>query len=163
MDFSDTNIPPFFFQNAVQAVQLVAQAQADPQPFLGRYLRYENARARRSLWVSYRTPVHFMQCASQDGKLGAYMHSGFDTYFFILISLYDIEEGADVVVDDNGVKGRWIESDLPDALRIWKPRDARSVLAAPGYLPSLTLSYCFQVSNCHLPRRSSEQWRCLAL
>lgn len=40
---------------------------------------------------------------------------------------HSIEEGPDIVTDDNGVRGRWIESDLPDALRIWKPRDARFV------------------------------------
>ena len=37
------------------------------------------------------------------------------------------EEGVGIVTDENGVKGRWIESDLPDAMRIWKPREARSV------------------------------------
>ncbi|KAL5519269.1 hypothetical protein ACEPAH_952 [Sanghuangporus vaninii] len=88
-------------EDATQAAQLVTQAQANPQSFMGRYLRYENARARRTLWISYRTPMYFMPCSSQD------------------------EEGPDIVTDETGVKGRWIESDLPDALRIWKPRDVK--------------------------------------
>ena len=107
-------------------MQLVSQAQANPKPFMGRHLRYESARAHRSLWISYKTPVQFMPCTSQDGTLNAYMrllsHLFVCPYDFVL---FYPEEGNDIVVDENGTKGRWIESDLPDALRIWKPRDAR--------------------------------------
>ena len=47
---------------------------------------------------------------------------------FIYLACFDAtEDGCDIAVDENGVKGRWIESDLPDALRIYKPRESRSV------------------------------------
>lgn len=101
---------------------VVSNAHTNPQPFMGRMLRYESARARRSLWISYRTPIHFLPCASQSGKYFV-QHS---LHILVLI-LSPIEEGTGIVTDENGQKGRWIESDLPDAMRIWKPREARSV------------------------------------
>lgn len=33
---------------------------------MGRYLRYEIARAFRSLWISYRTPMQFIAAPSDD-------------------------------------------------------------------------------------------------
>ncbi|EJD03642.1 uncharacterized protein FOMMEDRAFT_166994 [Fomitiporia mediterranea MF3/22] len=89
-------------ENPFQAAQLVTRAQENPQPFMGRYLRCESARARRTLWISYRTPVQFIPCAPQHAQ-----------------------EGSEATVDDSQVKGRWVECGLPDALRIWKPRDVR--------------------------------------
>ena len=35
------------------------------------------------------------------------------------------DEASDVTIDGNGVKGRRVEIDLPDALRISKPHHAR--------------------------------------
>lgn len=42
---------------------------AAPQPFLGRYLRYEPARAFRTLLISYRCVIFLLQ------KILKYMHA----------------------------------------------------------------------------------------
>lgn len=88
---------------------------------MGRQLRFENAKARRSLFVSYRTPMQFTPCESPEGKIyRLYAPTGAPLTLTVAS-----EDGPDVTIDSKGVRGRWIEIDLPDVLRIWKPYQVR--------------------------------------
>ena len=44
-----------------------------------------------------------------------------------------IDEG-DAIINEFGVRGRLVEMDPPDAMRIWRPRDSRFVSLA-SFLP----------------------------
>lgn len=61
--FLSTRTVLIFAKTAEEAAQIIAQS---PQPFAGRYLRYESARAFRSLWISYRSPTKFVPGGPDD-------------------------------------------------------------------------------------------------
>lgn len=59
----------FHLKDAVQASRIVTRTQQVPQIFMGRQLRFELARAFRSLWISYRKPMQFIpSSADENGK-----------------------------------------------------------------------------------------------
>ncbi|TDL28259.1 hypothetical protein BD410DRAFT_353854 [Rickenella mellea] len=91
-------------EDASQAARIISEARSSPQLFLGRYLRYEPARAFRSLLISYRTPTQFLPNPGQ--------HASED-------------DNNNVFVNDDGVTGRLCELEPADAMRIWRPRNAR--------------------------------------
>ncbi|KAG1813254.1 uncharacterized protein BJ212DRAFT_422216 [Suillus subaureus] len=58
-------------QDAETAAMLIANLQSsDPKQFMGRYLRYEPARALRTLLVSYRTPRQFAPSSDTKSSFG---------------------------------------------------------------------------------------------
>ncbi|KAF8973637.1 hypothetical protein BDZ97DRAFT_1912112 [Flammula alnicola] len=83
-------------QNANSATALIQTLHSRaPKSFLGRILRYEPARAFRTLLVSYRTPTQNFRSAGIDGA------NSFSSI------------------------NKEIELELPDAMRIWKHRNSR--------------------------------------
>ncbi|KAK0208832.1 hypothetical protein DFS33DRAFT_1380321 [Desarmillaria ectypa] len=67
----------------------------EPKPFLGRHLRYEPARAFRTLLLSYRTPMQFIPITDGDAVPGEHN------------------------------RGKHVELDLPYAMRLWRPRNSK--------------------------------------
>ncbi|KAJ7596658.1 hypothetical protein C8J56DRAFT_292852 [Mycena floridula] len=85
-------------QDAVAAIDLLAALSAsEPKPFMGRILRYEQARAFRTLLISYRIPTQFVP---SNGDTSA-------------------------PFDPKNVKE--ITLDMPSAMRLCKPRNARNI------------------------------------
>ncbi|CAA7265950.1 unnamed protein product [Cyclocybe aegerita] len=82
-------------ENASSATALIQTLHSSaPKPFLGRILRYEPARAFRTLLISYRTPTHLARSVGPNGSS--------------LVSFASQE----------------VELEVPIAMRIWKHRNS---------------------------------------
>lgn len=62
----------FHLKDAEQASRIVTRTQQIPQIFMGRQLRFELARAFRSLWISYRNPMQFIPSSADE--IGKFSH-----------------------------------------------------------------------------------------
>lgn len=83
-------------EDAAAATSLIHTLHSiEPKPFLGRHLRYEPARAFRTLLLSYRTPMQFIPIADRDAVPGEHN------------------------------RGKHVELDLPYAMRLWRPRNSK--------------------------------------
>ncbi|KAF8221675.1 hypothetical protein L208DRAFT_659669 [Tricholoma matsutake] len=87
-------------EHAASAAKLIHTLHSNPpKPFLGRTLRYEPARAFRTLLISYRTPVQYIPFNRETRSTG----------------------------NDLPKAGQTVELDLPNAMRVWKPRNSKFV------------------------------------
>ncbi|RDB29418.1 hypothetical protein Hypma_015762 [Hypsizygus marmoreus] len=87
-------------EDAASAATLIHTLHSNPPKlFLGRTLRYEPARAFRTLLISYRTPMHHPPTSSVDDHVNAGNHPS--------------------------KSGPPVELDLPSTMRVWKPRNSK--------------------------------------
>ncbi|PBL00508.1 hypothetical protein ARMGADRAFT_382575 [Armillaria gallica] len=83
-------------EDAAAAASLIHTLHStEPKPFLGRHLRYEPARAFRTLLLSYRIPMQFIPITDGDAVPGEHN------------------------------RGKHVELDLPYAMRLWRPRNSK--------------------------------------
>ncbi|KLO20673.1 hypothetical protein SCHPADRAFT_16570 [Schizopora paradoxa] len=87
-------------EDADQASKLIAKS---PKPFHGRTLRFESARAHRSLYLSYRKPRRFTPNAGNE------------------VSRSSNENDC----EELGGGGRWVELDLPEHMHVVLPPDSK--------------------------------------
>ena len=143
-----TPVKHFPHQDAAAASNLINTLHSTPpKPFLGRILRYEPARAFRTLLVSYRCVTHLILriypliCVLRTPK-----------------QLVPSLQGRDGEVDQ-AAREQLVDIEVPFAMRIWKSRTSKWVVSLSAYTRKLiglqVLQHAVQL-RCG-GRRSAEQ------